>query len=105
MTDLLAKENLTTFVTWAAILITPVLTYFGIQVDQGVLIAGLSAIVTLLIAVYSSKHPNTLEVFDNDVPTVQVAVDTEQVQETINELVEKYNANNTIDVEVEDDDI
>lgn len=106
--ELLSKENITTFATWIAIAVTALVSYIGIELDTGALIPLVSAIITFIIAVYSSKHPNTLSIFDNDAETVTVEIKAEDVQETINDLIEKYEANNTIEPvqdEVDEDGI
>lgn len=58
-------NNISTIATFAAIIITTILAYFGYTVDQAQLATVLMSIITLVIAIWSSKNPNTLEVLGN----------------------------------------
>ena len=58
-------NNISTIATFAAICITGILAYFGYNVDQAQLATVLMSVITLIIAVWSSKNPNTLEVLGN----------------------------------------
>ena len=58
-------NNISTIATFMAICITGILAYFGYTVDQPQLATVLASVITLLIAIWSSKNPNTLEVFGN----------------------------------------
>lgn len=62
---LLEKQNISTIATWTAIAITMILAYFGYTVDQAQLSTVIMSIITLVIAVYSSKHPNDLSALGN----------------------------------------
>ena len=62
----LNKGNISTLATWLAITITAILTCMGYTVDQTQLIAVISGLITLIIAIYSSKNPNTLKILGND---------------------------------------
>ena len=64
-------NNISTIATFAAICITGILAYFGYTVDQAQLAAVIMSVLTLCIAIWSSKNPNTLGVFGNDKPTVE----------------------------------
>ena len=61
------ENNISTYATWIAIAITGILSYFGIQYDYNALIPVISGIITLIIAIWSSKNPNTLKCFGNDI--------------------------------------
>ena len=81
-------NNLSTIATFAAIIITTILAYFGYTVDQAQLATVLMSIITLVIAIWSSRNPNTIpwlgndptygpttttastEIFDNDAPVL-----------------------------------
>ena len=77
-------NNISTIATFAAICITGILAYFGYSVDQAQLATVLMSVITLIIAIWSSKNPNTLnclgngeptkeaepEIFDNDAPVL-----------------------------------
>ena len=58
-------NNISTIATFAAICITAILAYFGYTVDQGQLATVLMSIITLVIAVWSSRNPNTLACLGN----------------------------------------
>lgn len=63
--------NISTIATFLAICITGALAYFGYTVDQPQLATVLASVITLVIAVWSSKNPNTLKCLGNEVkPTV-----------------------------------
>lgn len=73
MTDykkLLEKQNISTIATWTAIAITMLLAYFGYTVDQAQLSTVIMSIITLCIAVWSSKHPNDLAALGNNQTTI-----------------------------------
>ena len=50
-------NNISTIATFLAICITGILAYFGYTVDQAQLAAVLMSVITLIIAVWSSKNP------------------------------------------------
>ncbi len=102
MTNLLTKGNITTIATWIAIGISGLIAYFGIEFDLTPFIPVISIIITLGIAIYSSKHPNTLKFLGNDEQTVTVNVDGEMLAQTIQDLIDQYGANSTINVEHEE---
>jgi len=104
-TDLFTKGNITTFATWAAIVLSFIFSYFGFQIDQGVLIAFICMIVTLIIALYSSKHPNNLEIFGNDQETVAVTVDASEVLERVQEFIDVLEQSKTSEEEVDDNEL
>ena len=59
-------NNISTIATFMAIVITGILAYFGYTVDQAQLATVLMSVITLIIAVWSSKNPNTMAIFGND---------------------------------------
>ena len=61
----LTTGNISTIATWTAILITGLLAYLGIEVDLNALIPLIAAIITFVIAIWSSKNPNELEILGN----------------------------------------
>ena len=61
------SNNISTIATFAAIIITAILAYFGYTVDQAQLATVLMSVITLIIAIWSSKNPNTLKCFGNDI--------------------------------------
>ena len=68
-------NNISTIATFAAIIITTLLAYFGYTVDQAQLTTVLMGCITLIIAVWSSKNPNTLEWLGNS-PDTEPEIDT-----------------------------
>lgn len=58
-------NNISTIATFLAICLTGILAYFGYSVDQGQLATVLMSVITLIIAVWSSRNPNTLEILGN----------------------------------------
>ena len=58
-------NNISTIATFIAIGITALLAYFGYTVDQAQLATVLMSIITLIIAVWSSKNPNTIAALGN----------------------------------------
>ena len=66
-------NNISTIATFIAICLTAILAYFGYTVDQAQLATVIMSIITLIIAIWSSKNPNTLACFGN-----QPKVDSEE---------------------------
>ena len=64
------SNNISTIATFASICITAVLAYFGYTVDEAQLATVLMSLITLVIAVWSSRNPNTLACLGNAVETV-----------------------------------
>ena len=58
-------NNISTIATFLAICITGILAYFGYTVDQAQLATVLMSVITLIIAIWSSKNPNTLAILGN----------------------------------------
>ena len=58
-------NNISTIATFAAICITGILAYFGYTVDQAELAPVIMSIITLVIAIWSSKNPNNLAILGN----------------------------------------
>ena len=58
-------NNISTIATLLAICITGILAYFGYTVDQAQLATVLMSVLTLIIAIWSSRNPNTLKVLGN----------------------------------------
>lgn len=61
----LQTNNISTIATWLAITITAILSYFGFTVDQATLLPVISGVITLIIAIWSSKNPNDLNELGN----------------------------------------
>jgi len=76
-------NNISTIATFAAICITGILAYFGYTVDQAQLAPVLMSVITLIIAIWSSKNPNTLKCLGNaeeeDVPGITSTEDIEPI--------------------------
>ena len=58
-------NNISTIATFAAIILTTILAYFGYTVDQAQATTVIMGVITLIIAIWSSKNPNTLEWLGN----------------------------------------
>ena len=63
--EIMDTNNLSTIATFLAICITGILAYFGYTVDQAQLATVLMSVITLIIAIWSSKNPNTLAILGN----------------------------------------
>jgi type IV secretory pathway VirB2 component (pilin) len=63
-------NNISTIATFLAICITGILAYFGYTVDQAQLATVLMSVLTLIIAIWSSKNPNTLKCLGNAPETI-----------------------------------
>ena len=58
-------NNISTIATFAAICLTTILAYFGYTVDQAQATTVIMGVITLIIAIWSSKNPNTLKCLGN----------------------------------------
>lgn len=58
-------NNISTIATFLAICITGILAYFGYSVDQAQMASVLMSVITLIIAIWSSKNPNTFACLGN----------------------------------------
>jgi uncharacterized membrane protein YqjE len=58
-------NNISTIATFAAICLTTILAYFGYTVDQAQATTVIMGVITLIIAIWSSKNPNTLAFLGN----------------------------------------
>jgi type IV secretory pathway VirB2 component (pilin) len=63
-------NNISTIATFLAICITGILAYFGYTVDQAQLATVLMSVLTLIIAIWSSKNPNTFACLGNAPETI-----------------------------------
>jgi hypothetical protein len=80
--EILTKENLSTIATWLAIVLGALFNYFGITIGQAELTLFTTGLITLLIAIYSSIHPNKLTVLGNNENT---QIEENQEEETCDE--------------------
>lgn len=62
---IMETNNISTIATFIAICITGILAYFGYTVDQAQLATVIMSLITLIIAIWSSKNPNTLDFLGN----------------------------------------
>ena len=72
----LNTANISTIATFLAIALTGILAYFGYTVDQAQLATVLMSIITLIIAIWSSKNPNEIAALGN-APEEDVTGDVE----------------------------
>ena len=64
-------NNISTIATFAAICLTTILAYFGYTVDQAQATTVIMGVITLIIAIWCSKNPNTLAFLGNAKPPVE----------------------------------
>lgn len=57
--------NISTIATWIAVLISPFLVRYGVEIDQATLVTFFTALITIIIAIWSSKNPNTFKILGN----------------------------------------
>ena len=61
-------NNATTIATWTAIIvmiIEVICKHFGVEIPHETVVMFVTGVITFIIAVISSKHPNTLECLGN----------------------------------------
>jgi uncharacterized membrane protein YqjE len=63
-------NNISTIATFAAICLTTILAYFGYTVDQAQATTVIMGVITLIIAIWSSKNPNTFACLGNAPETI-----------------------------------
>ena len=63
--NLYTTGNISTIATWLSILITVILSYFGVVIDQATLLPVVSGLITIILAIWSSKNPNTFAFLGN----------------------------------------
>ena len=61
----LNTANISTIATFLAIALTGILAYFGYTVDQAQLATVIMSVITLIIAIWSSKNPNQIKALGN----------------------------------------
>lgn len=71
-------NNISTIATFLAISITAILAYFGYTVDQAQLATVLMSVITLIIAIWSSKNPNTLKCLGNAPEQDEISGDADE---------------------------
>lgn len=63
--NLYTTGNISTIATWISLTITVILSYFGVVIDQATLLPVVSGLITIIIAIWSSKNPNTFSFLGN----------------------------------------
>ena len=66
-------NNISTYATWTAVIILilqAIFKYFNIQIGENDITIIANAILTLIIAIWSSYHPNNIEWLGNAKPTI-----------------------------------
>lgn len=58
-------NNISTIATFIAICLTAILSYFGYTVEQAQLVPVIMGVITLIIAIWSSKNPNNIAALGN----------------------------------------
>ena len=61
----LTTNNISTIATFIAICLTAILSYFGYNVEQAQIVPVVMGVITLIIAIWSSKNPNTIAALGN----------------------------------------
>lgn len=69
--------NISTIATWISLTITVILSYFGVVIDQATLLPVVSGLITIIIAIWSSKNPNTFAFLGNQ-PNTTCECETEE---------------------------
>lgn len=59
------KNDLSTIFVFIYMLIAPILIKYGIDIDQGLFVSAMVAIVGLIGAIYSAMNPNRMKTFGN----------------------------------------
>ena len=59
------KENISTIAVFIYMLISPILTSYGVSIDQTTLTTAIMGVGGLLLAIKSAKHPNKIEILGN----------------------------------------
>ena len=60
------QGNISTIATWLAILITPIIINYGIDIDQATLTTFIYTGILIIIAVWFSYNPNTFKFLQNN---------------------------------------
>ena len=63
--DIFKKENISTIAVWVYMIISPILVKYGIDIDQATFTAFFVALFGIILAIWSSRNPNDLEVLGN----------------------------------------
>ena len=63
----LTKNNISTIAVFAYMLVSPCFAIWGINIDQGTFTSFIVGLIGLIIAIYSSKNPNTIKSLGNAV--------------------------------------
>ena len=61
----LTTNNISTIATFIAICLTAILSYFGYNVEQAQIVPVVMGVITLIIAIWSSRNPNTIAALGN----------------------------------------
>lgn len=70
--------NISTIATWTAIIvmiIEVILKHFGIEIPHETIVMFVTGVLTFIIAVWSSKNPNKLEILGNAPETIDAGVE------------------------------
>ena len=60
------KENLTTIAVFIYMLISPILSDYGVSIDQSGFTSIIVGVIGLLIAIISAKYPHTINILKKD---------------------------------------
>lgn len=63
----LTQNNISTIAVYAYMVVSPILAGYGLTIDQGTFTSLVVGIIGLIIAIWSSKNPNTIKTLGNAV--------------------------------------
>ena len=78
-------NNISTYATWLAIILSALFNYWGIEIGQAELTLFATGLITIIIAIWSSRNPNDIGWLGNSKP---------QPQTTETVLNDEYETNN-----------
>lgn len=64
-------NNISTIAMWIASIICPMIAAYGIVIDPTLMTTLIAAIINIIIAVWSSRNPNTFKFLGNQKETIE----------------------------------
>lgn len=74
--------NVSTIATWTAIIvmiIEVIIKHFGLDIPHETIVMFVTGIITFIIAVWSSKNPNTFEFLGNATPADEIVGEDDDI--------------------------
>lgn len=81
MTDYFDKKNLTTIAVWIYMLISPILVKYGIEIDQTAFVGVAVPLFGLILAIWSSRNPNDMEILGNQGPAISDDIEEDDYED------------------------